>query len=217
MNTPTKISFALAGTFVTVVVALLTLTAMADEPEAQPVTAGESQLVRSDSHVLGPEGTSGVTFVEFLDFECEGCLAAYPAVEQLRKDYEGRVTFVARYFPMPGHVNGEPAARAVEAAAQQGKFEEMYQRMYETQTQWGEQQEPLDDLFLTFAEDLGLDTAQFRADYTDPATAERVAKDVTDGTALGVQGTPTFFVDGKQLQPQTYGDLTDALDAALAG
>lgn len=84
MNTPAKLSLALAATFVTVVVALLTLTAMADEPEAQPVTAGESQLVRADSHVLGPEGTSGVTFVEFLDFECEGCLAAYPAVEQLR-------------------------------------------------------------------------------------------------------------------------------------
>lgn len=216
MSKQAKMSLALAAAFALVVVALLTLSAMTNDPEPAPVTAGESQLVRADSHVLGPEADTGVTFVEFLDFECEGCLAAYPAVEQLRKEYEGRVTFVARYFPMPGHFNGERAARAVEAAAQQGKFEEMYRRMYETQTQWGEQQVPLDDLFFTFAEDLGLDMTQFKADFEDPATAQRVAKDIADGKALGVQGTPTFFVNGEQLQPQSYDDLTEALDDALA-
>ena len=128
----------------------------------------------------------------------------------------GRVTFVARYFPMPGHFNGERAARAVEAAAQQGKFEDMYHRMYETQTEWGEQQTPHDDTFRGFAGDLGLDMEQWEADYNDPATAERVAKDMADGQALGVQGTPTFFVNGERLNPRTYEDLTDALDAALA-
>jgi protein-disulfide isomerase len=211
-----KMSLTLVGVFVLVVAGMLTLSAMRDEPEQTAVAAGESRLVRADSHVLGAEGDTGVTFVEFLDFECEGCRAAYPAVEQLRTEYEGRVTFVARYFPMPGHYNAERAARAVEAAAQQGKFEEMYHRMYETQTQWGEQQTPHDELFFSFAEDLGVDMTQFRADYEDPATAERVADDVADGKALGVEGTPTFFVDGERLEPQSKDDLTDALDAALA-
>ena len=143
------------------------------------------------------------------------CRAAYPAIEQLREDYAGRVTFVARYFPMPGHFNAERAARAVEAAAQQGKFEDMYHRMYETQEQWGEQQVPLDDLFRSFAKDLGLDMAAYDTAYADPATLTRIRKDQDDGLALGVQGTPTFFVDGERLEPLTYDDLTAALDDAL--
>ena len=65
-----------------------------DEPAPAPAATGESELVRADSHVLGEEGDSDVTFVEFLDFECEGCRAAYPAVEQLREEYAGQVAFV---------------------------------------------------------------------------------------------------------------------------
>ncbi|MDT0187915.1 thioredoxin domain-containing protein [Microbacterium sp. ARD31] len=217
MSSQAKRSIAIVGAFVLVVLGVLSLGAVTDDaPTPAPTVEGETRLVRADSHVLGEEGDSGVTFVEFLDLECEGCRAAYPAVEQLREDYAGQVTFVVRYFPMPGHFNGERAARAVEAAAQQGSFEDMYHRMYETQAEWGEQQVPHDDLFASFAEDLGLDLDQWQADYDDPATAERVAKDVADGQALGVQGTPTFFVDGEELQPRTYEDLTDALDAALA-
>lgn len=216
MSTQARRSAAIIGAFLLVLVGVLSLGAIKDDAEKKSLAAGESQLVRADSHVLGSEGASGVTFVEFLDFECEACRAFYPAVEQLRKDYEGQVTFVARYFPLPGHFNAERAARAVEAAARQGKFEDMYHRMYQTQDQWGEQQAPQDDLFASFAKDLGLDMDQYEADYTDPATAERVAKDVADGQALGVQGTPTFFLDGERLEPRSYKDLTDALDAALA-
>ena len=81
-----------------------------------------SLLVRPDSHRLS-SADSPVTFVEFLDFECEACGAMFPNVERLRNDYAGRVNFVVRYFPLPGHFNAERAARAVEAAAQQGRFE----------------------------------------------------------------------------------------------
>lgn len=176
----------------------------------------DSLLVREDSQVVGEPARSGnVTMVEFLDFECEACGAVYPAVEQLRAEYDGRVTFVARYFPLPGHVNAEPAARAVESAARQGEFEAMYQMMYETQAEWGESQEPKDDLFRSYAEDLGLDMEQYDADFASPEVAARVQRDVEDGMELGVQGTPTFYLDGKLLQPRTYEDFTQALDEAL--
>lgn len=190
--------------------------------EAAPVAVettsdGEgSLLVREDSQVVGEPARSGdVTMVEFLDFECEACGAVYPAVEQLRAEYDGRVTFVARYFPLPGHVNAEPAARAVESAARQGEFEAMYQMMYETQAEWGESQEPKDDLFRSYAEDLGLDMEQYDADFASPEVAARVQRDVEDGMELGVQGTPTFYLDGELLQPRTYEDFTQALDEAL--
>ncbi|MCW2736504.1 thioredoxin domain-containing protein [Nocardioides sp.] len=215
MTRPVKYAIGIIGAFVLVIVGLLTMSAVGEEEPPPPTAQGESQLVREDSHVLGEEGDSEVTFVEFLDFECEACRAAYPAIEQLREDYAGQVTFVARYFPMPGHFNAERAARAVEAAAQQGKFEDMYHRMYETQEQWGEQQMPLDDLFRSYAEDLGLDMDAYDAVYADPVTAARIKKDQDDGIALGVQGTPTFFVNDDRLEPRTYDDLTDALDDAL--
>lgn len=215
MNRQAKLSLSLAGVFLVVVAGLLTLTAMGEDPEPAPVEAGESQLVRDDSHVLGEPGDSDVVFVEFLDFECEGCLAAYPAIEQLREEYAGRVTFVFRHFPL--HSNSERAARAVEAAAAQGQVEAMYQRLFETATQWGHSEQPADAVFRGFAEDLGLDMEEYDAVYGDPDTAAVVARDAADGRALGVEGTPTFFVDGEPIRPESLADLTEALDAALAG
>ncbi|MFP5070847.1 DsbA family protein [Pseudonocardia nantongensis] len=175
-----------------------------------------SVAVRDNSHRLSTAPGATVNFVEFLDFECEACGAVYPAIEQLRQQYGDRVNFVIRYFPGPGHFNAERAARAVEAAAQQGRLEEMYRLMFETQEEWGEQQVPMDERFRGYAEQLGLDMARYDATYNDPATRERVLADREDGLALNVRGTPTFFVNGEQLNPKSYDDLTRALDDALA-
>ncbi|GAA2871026.1 hypothetical protein GCM10010472_30470 [Pseudonocardia halophobica] len=184
------------------------------QPAEQPATTAAT-AARPDSHRLSdvPDGT--VTFVEFLDFECEACRSVYPVIEQLRDQYGDRVSFVVRYFPIPSHFNAERAARAVEAAAQQGRFEQMYQRMYDTQAEWGEQQIPMDDRFRGYAADLGLDLTEYDRVYADPQTLERIRADVADGKALGVQATPTFFLNGQRLQPKTVSDLTAALDAAL--
>ena len=187
------------------------------KPSQAPTDAAQSNaVVRADSHRLSTAADDKVTLVEFLDFECEACRAAFPFVESLRETYDGQVTFVARYFPIDSHVNARNAAHAVEAAARQGKFEDMYKRMYETQADWGESQDSQAALFRSFAEDLDLDMATFDADVNSPEVAERVQNDVDDGLALGVSGTPTFFLNGKMLQPETTEDFTDAIDAALA-
>lgn len=169
----------------------------------EPVEAAErnSIALRADSHRLNTAEDGKVTLVEFLDFECEACGAAYPFVEQLREQYDGRVTFVARYFAIPSHKNANNAAYAVESAARQGKFEEMYKRMYDTQTQWGESQDSQSDLFRSFAEDLRLDMTEYDADVKSPEVAARVQKDIDDGAKLGVSGTPTFFLNGQQFVP----------------
>lgn len=187
----------------------------ATEPSAAG-TAGASGALGSDPRVLGERGSSDVTFVEFLDFECEACGAAYPIVEEIRKEYAGEVTFGIRYFPIPSHFNAERAARAVESAARQGKLTEMYNLMYTTQKDWAEQQEPKDDLFRSYAESLGLDMDQYDVDYSSPEVAERIQRDVQAGTEMGVQGTPTFFVNGELFEPETVEDFSAALDEALA-
>ncbi|KIU14489.1 DsbA family protein [Mycolicibacterium llatzerense] len=184
---------------------------------AQMPTTSEviGQVVRENSRRLNTAAGSDVTLVEFLDFECEGCRALYPVIEQVRAEYGDRVNFVIRYFPLQAHVNSERAARAVEAAAQQGRLEAMYKKMYDTQAQWGEKRTSADDVFRGFAAELGLNMAAFDVAYADPATVERVRLDVADGRALGVQGTPTVFLNGARIQPRSYPDLATELDKAL--
>ncbi|MFF4983819.1 DsbA family protein [Streptomyces sp. NPDC001046] len=179
--------------------------------------AAKAMPVRASSHRLTEPEKSELTIVEFLDFECEACGAYYPVVEQLRKEYGDRVTFVARYFPMPGHRNAEPAARAAEAAARQGKFEAMYTKLFTTQKEWGESQEWKAPLLRGYAKDLGLNMKKFDADFADPATAGRIQTDQRDGLGLDVQGTPTFLVDGKKIQPPaSYEEFKTLIDDHLS-
>lgn len=212
------ISAVTVALFAVIVTAALTLGPESNDPAdaAEPGTSA-GRLIRDDSHRLGAPGTGKVVLVEFLDFECESCRAAYPVVEDLRTKYAGKVDFVVRYFPIPSHANARNAAVAVEAASQQGKFEAMYKRMYDTQTNWGEQQDSKADVFRGFAAEMGLDMAAYDKAIADKKTAERVERDRTDGLALGVNGTPTFFLNGKQLEPASVEDFHAQIDAALAG
>lgn len=208
-----KISLALVA-LAALAAALLALTG--GEDEATRATAGDSReqrLVRDDSQRLNTAEDDKATFVEFLDFECEACRAAFPAIEELRDRYGERMTFVVRHFPL--HLNSESAARAAEAAAAQGKFEEMYVRLFETQPEWGEQQTSQEEVFFGFAEELGLDMEEFRAVYDDPATLAKVRRDQADGEALGVTGTPTFFFNGEKLEVSSFAEIVAKIDAAL--
>ncbi|QHK20463.1 thioredoxin domain-containing protein [Pseudarthrobacter psychrotolerans] len=190
-------------------------TANKPEPDAlQPVS--DAQLVRDDSHRLTTPATEKAQLVEFLDFECEACRAAAPLVKELKKEYGDRITFVNRYFPLPGHKNSGQAALAVEAAAQQGKYEEMAAKMFETQPQWGEKQDFQNALFRTFAEELGLDMDKYDAAMAADETKERIRKDIADGQALGVTGTPTFFLNGEKLILNTEDQFRQLLNDAAA-
>ena len=226
MSRNTKISAALIAAFVLVAAIVVAVSAggsgedrsstPAPSSGASTTESGErTRVVAPDPRRLGRPGTSGVTFTEFLDFECEACGAAYPSIEQLRQEYAGRVTFNIRYFPLESHSNARNAAIAVEAAAQQGELEGMYKRMYETQRSWGEKQTSKAALFRQFAEDLGLDMKAYDAAVADPKTDARVERDVKAGLALGVQSTPTFFINEQRIEPQSVDDIRAQLDAAL--
>ncbi len=184
-------------------------------PAAQGAS-GAVAVVDESTHVLDDAGEGAPVVVEFFDYECPSCGQFHPIVEDLRDRYEGRVTFAVRYFPLPGHPNAVPAALAAEAAAQQGEFEAMHATLFERQQEWA----GTDDAaaaFRGYAEELGLDLAAYDAAVADPATLERVQLDADAAVALGVQSTPTFFVDGEQVELQRYDDVETAIQAALAG
>lgn len=220
MKTPVKATLATIAVVVVLVIAASIYVLVHQSQALTPPSEGGSsspQLLRDNSHVLDDGGENAVTIVEFLDFECEACGAFYPVVEDLRAQFAGEVTYVVRYFPLPGHFNSKNAAIAAEAAAQQDRFEEMYHRLFETQAEWGEVQESRADLFRGFAEELGLDMAAYDAAVADPSTTVRVNLDLEEGRALGVSSTPTFFVDGEPVELQEWDDLENAIQAALNG
>lgn len=208
---------AIVGVITAVIIGNANRTDTPQATSADPTVAPSSaQLVRDDTRYLDQVGEDAVTVVEFLDFECEACAAMYPYVEQMREKYAGQVNVAVRYYPIPSHRNAENSAVAVEAAAQQGQMEAMYSMMYETQLEWGEKQTNEAAVFRGFAEQLELDMAAYDAAVADPATLQRVIRDRAEGTALGVTGTPTFFVDGEMLQLTAFEDLDRAVQAALA-
>lgn len=188
---------------------------------AQPTASGSPialpPTVDENSHVVDQGDEGAIVVVEFLDFECEICGVVYPVMEQLREEYRGDITYVVRYFPIPGHLNSMNAAVAAEAAAQQGQFEGMYRMLFETQAAWGELQESRAPLFREYAEQLGLDMTAYDAAIADPATSARVQFDFDRARELGVGGTPTFFIDDEPIVLSTLDDLRNAIGSRVGG
>jgi protein-disulfide isomerase len=146
--------------------------------------------VSERDHVLGP-ASAAVTLVEYGDYECPFCGAAYPIVKEVLRISGPEVRFAFRNFPLSQvHPHAERAAEAAEAAGAPGKFWQMHDLLYE-------HQRALDDQhLLTYAARLGLDVRRFAQDLTDRAHAGRVREDFLSGVRSGVNGTPTFFING---------------------
>ena len=153
-------------------------------------TAHLTVPVGERDHVQGP-ATAPVTLVEYGDFECPYCGQAYPIVKRLQQRLGDQVRFVFRNFPLAQmHPHAEHAAEAAEAAGAQGKFWAMHDRLYE-------HQRALDDEHLQqHAEALGLDLGTFDAAMAQHSEAARVREDFLSGVRSGVNGTPTFFING---------------------
>lgn len=195
--------------------AVFTASKPAPPAPSGPQGSAAAQVVREDSHRLTTPASEKAQLVEFLDFECESCRAAEPLVNELKQDYGDRITFIHRYFPLPGHLNSGTAAVAVEAAARQGHYEAMVTKLFETQPEWGGRQDSQAALFRTYAEGLGLDMAMFDRDAASEDAKERIRQDIADGKTLGVTGTPTFFLNGEKLTLNTEAQFRQLLDDAV--
>jgi protein-disulfide isomerase len=154
-------------------------------------TAALTVPVREDrDHIQGPVDAA-VTLVEYGDYECPYCGAAYPIIKDVQARMGERLRFVFRNFPISTtHPHAEEAAEAAEAAAVQDRFWEMHDLLYENQRRLREE-----DL-RGYAETLGLDVERFASELAEHTHAERVHEDFMGGVRSGVNGTPTFYVNG---------------------
>lgn len=182
--------------------------------EAQAILL-PTDIATSTDHIRGSL-TAPVTLVEYGDFQCPACAAYYPIVEKVLAD-EGpdAVRFVFRHFPLTQHPNGIPAGKASEAASNQGKFWEMYNVLYEKQSEWSTVTDAK-TLFIGYAKSIGLDEKKFLADYDLPVLMSKITNDYKGGVKAGINSTPTFFINGKQIKnPQGYDDFKKLIDNAL--
>lgn len=186
-------------------------TATAPQAGKYGITLRE-EYVRDDSPALGPKNAS-VTVVEFLDPECESCRAFFPTVKRILKEHEGRIHFVVRY--MPFHSSSMMAIAATESAGLQGKYWEMQDLLFNMADEWGHRPSPQKDLFIKYATSLGLDAARFAQDLEDPRWARKAQRDMEDGKALGVNGTPTLFVNGNRVANLSYDELKQSIQSFL--
>ncbi len=171
-------------------------------------------LVRQNSNKIS-SGTSRVTLVEFGDYQCPACGAVHPVVKEMLEENKGKITFVFRHFPLPGHKNAEIAAEAAEAAGEQEKYWEMHNLIYENQAEWSEGSDPL-SLFVGYAKTLQLNSDHFRKSVESKKYSQKITQDKNDGLALGVNSTPTFFLNGKRVVLRSgYTELEDKIKASL--
>lgn len=216
MSTDAKILLGIAGFTFLVIGGILALSMRNQSPQsASNVVTPEQRdkLVRPDSQMIAAT-SSRVTLVEFADFECEACRAAYPTVKKILNEYQGKITFVLRNFPL--HGNSILAAQAAEAAGEQDKFWAMYDLLFTKQSEWGEKQVPQTELFTQYATTLGLDIKKFTATLQSDRYRDKIMRDKNDGLALGVKGTPTFFLNNTMLSGMpSYTELKGLIDAEL--
>ena len=146
--------------------------------------------VTAEDHIQGPDDAD-VTLVEYGDYECPHCGHAYPIVQRVQKQFGKRLRFVFRNFPLSQmHPHAEAAAEVAEFAGAQGKFWEMHDRLFENQERLGEA------LFSELTRELKLSASAMRQALEQKTFAARVRADFTGGIRSGVNGTPTFFING---------------------
>lgn len=211
-------SYAIWGIFVLIVIAMLwglaklgTNGNVGTNNGTGTITDGTlSTPVTSGDHIKGSIDAPAM-LVEYSDFQCPACRSAAPIVKQVSDELGDQLAVVYRHFPLRQiHPHAQLAGQAAYAAGKQGKFWEMHDELFATQSAWTNTKDA-EQFFVNLAIELELDETVFRTDMNSSAAKDKVNADYTSGNTSGVRGTPTFFLNGKQLDgigsPETLKSL----------
>jgi len=169
--------------------------------EVMELTAHEKGNIESD-----------IRLVEYSDFQCPACKAAAPAIAELVENFGDQFVFEYRHFPLRSiHPNAQLAAQATEAAAKQGMFWEMHDKLFEMQTEWSQSFNP-ERFFRNYAEELGMNVDRFRFDLNSDEVKDRVNANADEAAALQLPGTPAFVFNGEQIDVNTF--IAENLDTS---
>ena len=176
----------------------------------------EIDKINPNDHVKGLKEGAKVIVIEYADFQCPACRNYYPIMKQLEQEFGGKASFVYSHFPLTGiHMNAEFAARASEAAGKQGKFWEMHDLLFEKQEEWATKGDFM-PLFEDYATLVGISVEKFKTDFNSKEVKDLVKGYRNYGNSIGVQSTPTFYINGKKIDnPQSVEAFRILINQAL--
>lgn len=183
------------------------LKGLAATPTTSLPIAAPGQKIEHD-HITGATDSAKL-LVEYSDLQCPACGAYYPLVKQLLAEHSTEFTFIYRHFPLRQiHKNAQLAAQAAEAASRQGRFWEMEDKLFTTQKDWSEKGNA-EEIFVGYAQALGLNTDQFKTDLQSQEVKDKVNADYASGIQAHVSSTPTFFLNGEMIDTSTIKTYDD--------
>jgi protein-disulfide isomerase len=209
--------------FVIIIIGIMTALVISSRSESSRVDVSsinqDSVLAASSDngniadHVFG-KADSKIILIEYGDLQCPPCGSAHPAIKQLVDKYSSDIAFIFRNYPIPSlHPNARAAAAAAEAAGLQEKYWEMNDLIYTRQSEWSS----LDvakrtAMFSSYADSIGLNTEKFMADLSNTDITKKIDLDISIGRKAGVEGTPTFELNGEKID---LASIEDAIKASL--
>lgn len=222
------------GILVAIAIVFVGIVWISNSKKANAPANGNTNNSQLSNHVTG-QGAKGVTLVEYGDYQCPICGAYYPVVKQVSDKYSKDIYFQFRNFPLTSqHPNAFAGARAAEAAGLQNKYWEMHDGLYiqnityynsqQKDPSWISSSDPL-SYFTEYAKQLGLNVDQFKKDYASDKVNNVINADLKEAARLNLDGTPSFFLDGKPVQLTNVTDsshrpqlskFSSLIDAAIA-
>ena len=183
------------------------------EEKMEGIIGAEERNGNLADHTTG-NTKAKVVLIEYGDYQCPGCSTAAPKAKALAEKYKDNMMLIFRNFPIPSlHPNARAAAAAAESAGIQGKFWEMHDMLYSNQDAWSEAAiNERTEIFVGYADELGLDKEKFKKDLSDAQITKKINFDVAVGRNQGVTGTPTFYLNGEQVEAT---DDADYLETAV--
>lgn len=185
-----------------------------DHTKIQAASANSGNIA---DHVFG-KTDSKVVLIEYGDFQCPFCGDAYPQVKDITDTYKDKITFIFRNYPLATmHPNAKAAAAAAEAAGLQGKYWEMHDKLYKSQSDWSSlSTDKRTDMFVTYAKEIGVkDLDKFKTDMAGNNVNKKINFDLALGNKVGITGTPTFFLDGKKVSDSVSGSVINGDGSAM--
>ncbi|HEY6805797.1 MAG TPA: thioredoxin domain-containing protein [Pyrinomonadaceae bacterium] len=172
-----------------------------DQRQGRKSSPAKQKLGATPAHERGPS-SAPVMLEEFADFECHACGVIYPIMKQVEQEFGSQIVVVFREYPLAMHKNGMTAAQAAEAAGLQNKFWEMHDVLFQNQKEW-HQVADVRPLYRGYASQVGIDVEKFERDMASDEVAKRIAADRERGGWVGIESTPTVFLNGREVPFET--------------
>jgi len=175
-----------------------------------PIEIADTDWVKGDSQAK-------TVLLEYGDFQCPACATYLPLVKRLLEETPQGLKVVYRNYPLlTVHKNALASSKAAEAAGKQNKFWEMHDKLYETQEDWSDLNDPKGK-FLEYTKGFGLDDQKFLNDYDSQEVSNKITADIASGNTLKINSTPTFFLNGKKISPRSYEQFKSQVDTEIRG